>query len=345
MPRTSQNAATFAQRLSQDTGLSKAVILGWINAETSGWDTTNGPNNWLNVGSFDSGFAGGGANVWNDPVTAADATAAFMLGRPVHGKTSPVGPGSASIQAIPATRNQGIGAQVAAIQDSDWASSHYGYNLISDVQPFVKGKIQLITGPGPNGGIVRPGGTGASSATATPAISGPTGSTQFTSLEDTSRTAPAQYVDLSSDILSPFKWWWGQFSSSWDNTKKAFDQMVSPVSDLVNAGKTVDGAAMEVVNILEHFNEYVLRFTEFMTGMMFVLIGFYLALQPGRSRGSFMSRAIEASPIGRARALATGRREGRTEHYRLQGRRNERARLAAKTQEAGQSKRDSRVTQ
>lgn len=343
MPRTSQNAVTFAQRLSQDTGLSKAVILGWVNAETSGWDTTNGPNNWLNVGSFDSGFAGGGANVWADPISAADATASFMLGRPVHGKTSPVGPGSSSIQAIPQTRNQGIAAQIAAIQDSDWASSHYGYNLASSVQPFVKGKIQIITGPGPNGGIVRPGGDSGGGGTS---FSGPTGDTQFTALEDSPRTAPTQYVDLSGDITAPFKWWWGQFSSSWDQTKKSFDQMISPVGSLVSAGKTVDAAATEVVNILEHFDSYVLRFTEFTTGMLFMLIGFYLAMQPGGSRGSsFVSRAVELSPIGKARALATGRREGRTEHYRLQGRRDERARLAARTQAAGQKKRESRTSQ
>lgn len=131
------DAQTFVNRLSRDTGLSTQVIAGWVMAETSGWDTTNGANNWLNVGSFDSGFAGGGANVWTDPTTAADATAAFITGKPVNGISPPLGGGDPTIQAIIRSAGASIEAQVQAIQNSNWAGSHYGYNLISDVRQFL----------------------------------------------------------------------------------------------------------------------------------------------------------------------------------------------------------------
>ena len=130
-------AHAFTTHLAATTGLNPRVIAGWVMAETSGHNTTNGPNNWLNVGSFDSGFVGGGANAWNNPVTAANATAAFMLGRPVGGIRPPLGGGSSSIRGILSTVGKGVGAQVAAIQNSDWASSHYGGNLMADVRPFL----------------------------------------------------------------------------------------------------------------------------------------------------------------------------------------------------------------
>jgi hypothetical protein len=135
----SANQAAFARQLQADTGLSASVIAGWMHAEqpTGSTSAPNGTNNWLNVGSFDDGFEGGGANVWEDPAAAADATAAFILGHPVNGYDSPVGPGSSSIRAIAATAGQSIEAQVNAIQSSDWASSHYGYNLMSDVEQFL----------------------------------------------------------------------------------------------------------------------------------------------------------------------------------------------------------------
>ena len=328
MPTLTRNAATFAQRLSQDTGLSKAVIYGWVMAETSGWDTTNGPNNWLNVGSFDSGFVAGGANVWNDPITAADATASFMTGKPVHGQTSPVGPGSSSIQAILQTAGRSVSEQVAAIQDSNWASSHYGYNLASDVQPFVKSRIKII-GNGPNGGIVRPGGNGQPSSS-----SGGTQSsnyavdTAYTQLVDSSRTAPpSNFVSLSDTIAAPFKWWWSNFSSSWDNFTKSLSGPVDAIG--------------EVGHILANFPMYMLRWAEFSSGMMFILLGVGLGLTTKGQRRSALGAAIAASPIGRAgriaKATTLGRREGEAEHYRLQARKMGRSE-AARLQSQGQKR-------
>jgi hypothetical protein len=211
----STDAVTFTRRLAANTGLSPAVIAGWVMAETSGWNTTNGPNNWLNVGSFDSGFAGGGANVWQDPATAADATAAFMLGKTVNGVKPPLGGGAASIRQIPQTAGQSTQAQVEAIQSSDWASSHYGYNLMSDVAPFLRFGIQ------PSGGrptITRPGGDPAtgSSAAAGGAGSGPGGGSgaggvlrAYKGLRDGPRTAPP-------GTKNPFAWWWASFTGNWD---------------------------------------------------------------------------------------------------------------------------------
>lgn len=130
-------AHAFTTRLAAQTGLNPRVIAGWVMAETSGHNTTNGPNNWLNVGSFDSGFQGGGANVWQNPITAADATAAFLSGRPVNGIRPPLGGGAPSIRGILSTVGRGPIAQVQAIQNSGWASSHYNNSLMADVRPFL----------------------------------------------------------------------------------------------------------------------------------------------------------------------------------------------------------------
>ncbi len=342
------NAYTFIQRLSQDTGLNKSVLAGWVMAETSGYNTTNGPNNWLNVGSFDSGFIAGGANVWDDPVSAADATASFMSGKVVHGKSSPVGPGSSSIRAILSTAGQGIGSQVAAIQDSDWAKSHYGYNLIADVEPFLKGR-KITIGPGPSGGIVRPGGSGTSSATEMPvtATAGNSITSDYAALYSSSRQAP-QDVSFGSDLLAPFKWFWSTASGEW----KTFYKDVESVPDATSDAVDVFG---ETVKIMELLPWYVLRFCEFVTGMTFMGIGLYMTAKPSGRTGiqSGPARALRtvvgATVIGReaekAGALLAGRREGRQEHYRLQGRREVRSKMsqsqAKQTQQAGQKRRDS----
>lgn len=138
----SANQAAYAKQLQADTGLDASVIAGWMHAEqpTGSTAAPNGTNNWLNVGSFDDGFQGGGANVWDDPITAADATASWMMGHPVNGTDYQIpgaGYADASIRAILNTAGQSIDAQVSAIQSSHWASSHYGYNLISDVEQFI----------------------------------------------------------------------------------------------------------------------------------------------------------------------------------------------------------------
>lgn len=123
----SSNQQTFLSRLQADTGLDPAVIAGWMAAEEppGAASAPNGANNWLNIGAFDSGgWAGGGANVWADPTTAADATASFITGHTVNGVTSPLH-AAASIHAIAAAAGQSISAQVLAIQNSHWATSGY----------------------------------------------------------------------------------------------------------------------------------------------------------------------------------------------------------------------------
>lgn len=142
-------AHAFTVRLASQTGLNPRVIAGWVMAETSGHDTTNGPNNWLNVGSFDSGFQGGGANVWQNPLSAADATAAFLKGAPVNGIRPPLGGGAPSVRSILSTVGKGIPTQVQAIQNSGWASSHYNGALMNDVRPFLGANFGAPVVPSP----------------------------------------------------------------------------------------------------------------------------------------------------------------------------------------------------
>lgn len=344
MPTVSQNASTFVHRLSLDTGLNKSVLYGWVMAETSGYNTTNGANNWLNVGSFDSGFVAGGANVWNDPISAADATASFMLGKPVHGVTSPVGPGSSSIQAIASTAKQSIGTQISAIQDSDWASSHYSYNLASDVQPFTRGKINISKSM-----FTRPGGEGASSSTSYgsgPSSGADTLTTQFASYDSSSfDSAPTtQYTGLLSDLTAPFTWWWGNFSHSFDNLEKS---VTGPLNSVYDVGHGIDEMGGEMVKILSLWPWYMLRFAEFMSGIFLMAVGFYMVIT-SRPRRSVVSSMFAATPLGRfgrvTRARREGSREGQAEYHRNEARRQGRAREAERMQRQGQGRREQRVS-
>jgi hypothetical protein len=116
----------FASRLAADTGLDSGVVSAWLLAEESGGAATSrqaaGNNDWLNIGYTDSGTYGSSDSVWANPLTAADATAAWL-----KGQSSIPGYGSASsgIQAILTTAGQAPASQVAAIQGSGWASSGY----------------------------------------------------------------------------------------------------------------------------------------------------------------------------------------------------------------------------
>jgi hypothetical protein len=217
------NAATFVNRLAADTGLNPAVIAGQVIAETSGYNTTNGPNNWLNVGSFDSGFVDGGSNVWNDPITAADATASFITGKTVNGVNSPVGPASSSIQGILSTVGQSAQAQADAIQSSDWASSHYGGNLYSDVQPFLrygaKVKANAIVRPDQSGNGNDTTNDSPSSGSGSGSGSGSSVDTLFDNYEtevNTPRTMPQGFAPATS-WKAPFQWWYASFMNNYNN--------------------------------------------------------------------------------------------------------------------------------
>jgi hypothetical protein len=130
--------AKFAGRLAELTGLDPRVVAAWELAEESG-SAAQGREvasnfNWLNIGYFDSG-AGRIAfdNTFSDPISAAEQSAKFLKGD--------WGGASSSIRAILNSVGHSPDQQMAAIANSDWASSHYGgganlhgtYNELGDI--------------------------------------------------------------------------------------------------------------------------------------------------------------------------------------------------------------------
>ena len=116
----------FAARLAANTGLDPSVISAWLLAEESGGARQSrqaqNNNDWLNIGYTDSGTYGSSDSIWSDPTTAADATAGWLKGQ----NTIPgYGTASSGIQGILSTAGQPAAAQVAALQNSGWASSGY----------------------------------------------------------------------------------------------------------------------------------------------------------------------------------------------------------------------------
>ncbi len=127
----------FASRLAAETGLDPGVITSWLLAEESGGAAQSrqsaGNNDWLNIGYTDSATYGASDSIWSNPTTAADATAGWLKGQ----DTIPgYGTASSGIQAILGTAGQSPGAQIAAIQQSGWASSGY---------PDLPGLYQQVT--------------------------------------------------------------------------------------------------------------------------------------------------------------------------------------------------------
>jgi hypothetical protein len=131
LPAAAQSMLTsgqqqFAARLAANTGLNPSVISAWLLAEESGGAAQSreaaGNNDWLNIGYTDSGTYGSSDSIWSNPITAADATAGWLKGQntiPGYGRAS------AGVQAILNTAGQSPQAQVAALQQSGWASSGY----------------------------------------------------------------------------------------------------------------------------------------------------------------------------------------------------------------------------
>jgi hypothetical protein len=116
----------FASRLAADTGLDPGVVSAWLLAEENGSAASSrqaaNNNDWLNIGYTDSGTYGSSDSIWSDPTAAADATAGWLKGQ----NTIPgYGTASGGIQAILSTAGQTPQAQIAAIQNSGWASSRY----------------------------------------------------------------------------------------------------------------------------------------------------------------------------------------------------------------------------
>jgi hypothetical protein len=116
----------FAARLSAQTGLDPSVISAWLLAEESGGAAQSrqaqNNNDWLNIGYTDSATYGSTDSIWSNPVTAADATAGWLKGQ----NTIPgYGTASSGIQGILSTAGQPASVQIAALQNSGWASSGY----------------------------------------------------------------------------------------------------------------------------------------------------------------------------------------------------------------------------
>ncbi len=114
----------FATELAARTGLDADVIAAWELQEQNGSHAAArqaaNNNDWLDVGYTDSGTYGSTDSVWSNPITAADATAAWLHGLPAV----PGYPGGApSVQAILTTAGQPAAVQIAAIQGSGFASS------------------------------------------------------------------------------------------------------------------------------------------------------------------------------------------------------------------------------
>ncbi|HTX12005.1 MAG TPA: hypothetical protein VME22_25515 [Solirubrobacteraceae bacterium] len=131
LPASAQTMLTsdqqqFASRLAADTGLDPSVVSAWLLAEESGGAAQSrqaqNNNDWLNIGYTDSATYGSGDSIWSDPTTAADATAGWLKGQ----NTIPgYGTASSGIQGILSTAGSTPAAQIAALQNSGWASSGY----------------------------------------------------------------------------------------------------------------------------------------------------------------------------------------------------------------------------
>jgi hypothetical protein len=117
---------TFAARLAADTGLDGGVVSAWLLAEESGGAAVSrqasNNNDWLNIGYTDGGTYGSSDSIWSDPTAAADATAGWLKGQ----NTIPgYGTASSGVQAVLGTAGQAPATQIAALQNSGWASSGY----------------------------------------------------------------------------------------------------------------------------------------------------------------------------------------------------------------------------
>jgi len=116
----------FIARYAHETGLDPRVVAAEVlNEESSSAAQQRqqaGIHNWLNIGYTDTAQRGTGNPVWQNPVSAAIASANW-----VKGKWSDPGFGRASsgIQGILASAGQNPAAQIRAIQQSGWASSGY----------------------------------------------------------------------------------------------------------------------------------------------------------------------------------------------------------------------------
>jgi len=128
----------FATEFAKKTGLDANVVGAWLLNEESGSAARNreaqGNMNWLNIGYTDGGQRGTNNAFWyNDPVKAADISAAWMKGEfsvPGFGKAS------SGIREIQLAAGQSPEAQLRAIHHSHWTS--YGYEQMASIYNNVR---------------------------------------------------------------------------------------------------------------------------------------------------------------------------------------------------------------
>ena len=151
-PTLTPGQTTFIRELSARTGLAPALVAGWVYNEQNGpaaqYYQNRGYNNWLNIGNTDTLVAQGGSNQqssWNDPQTAADATAAWLTGKSNAGGYGYAAP---AIQAFARGAQSGdpLPTQIYNLQHSGWASGGYP-NLPSIVSSFSGSPIEATAAP------------------------------------------------------------------------------------------------------------------------------------------------------------------------------------------------------
>lgn len=169
---------------------------------------------------------------------------------------------------------------------------------------------------GANSGVTRPG-AGGSTAGGSNAIAGLF--TGYLAEADQQRKAPDQ---AGIDPLAPFKWWWGNFSSSWENVA---DQAGGLYGEVAGGISDVAGFLKFVAWIFHPRN--LLRAAEFVTGLILMGFGLQASMQAFReSRGSgrqrsglgrVVRRAAGATPAGRVvrvrKAVSAGRSQAKRE--------------------------------
>lgn len=157
VPGFTPGQVVFIEQLGGDTGLDAGVIAAWVFAEENGSAAASrqaaGNHNWLNIGYFDSGAGKiAFASAFRNPTTAADQTNQFLRGT--------WGGASSGIRNIMNTVGLAPQAQIKAIQESGWASSHYP-SLPAIYGGLSKGVKQTLGANTANpGGTAGLGGTG-----------------------------------------------------------------------------------------------------------------------------------------------------------------------------------------
>lgn len=183
MAKLSRNQQLFAAAFAQASGLDPHAIEAWMIAEEPAGASSGykGTQDWLNIGITDSGPMGAGNTVWQDPVKAGIFSAKWMAG-----KVSDPGFGTAApgIQAIMRTAGKSPQAQLTAIANSPWATSHYGgAGALISLLGQVGGKLPNVNVPASSTSPGTTGSVGKIGTVKAPVIAGPNLFTTLSGLE------------------------------------------------------------------------------------------------------------------------------------------------------------------